>query len=218
MKPTVIHISHLFKFYAGRRFTPFIAASIAIHTVLLCALPGPSEKNPRIKPETFQVDLIPPPSEISKKIIPTPLTKVPPQEKIKKVPVTKGSSKKIGSLKNDSPLQEEEATVTLFTDEHKDTKYSAYLAHLKQKIGSIWEYPVEAKEKHLQGELTLRFSLRPDGSLVDVKILEFSRHPVINQDTVRTIYAAAPFKPFPKEFTIARLNVLATFKYQIAAD
>jgi protein TonB len=128
--------------------------------------------------------------------------------------------KNTNNKKTEDPftLKEKEATVTLYTDDKKHAKYSSYLAHLRYKIDSLWEYPSLAKEKRIEGELTLRFTIRKNGSLIEVKLLESSGQQVLDQEAFRTIHDAAPFKPFPDNFLISRLNVLATFKYQFSAE
>jgi TonB family protein len=118
-----------------------------------------------------------------------------------------------------SSLQtEKEATVSLYADYKKDSKYSSYLAHLRYKIDSVWEYPSYAKERGIEGELTLCFAIGENGSLINAKLLDPSGHPTLDQEAVRAIKDAAPFRHFPDGFSISRLNVLASFKYQFSAE
>jgi len=89
---------------------------------------------------------------------------------------------------------------------------------LRYKIDSVWEYPSYAKERGIEGELTLCFAIGENGSLINAKLLDPSGHPTLDQEAVRAIKDAAPFRHFPDGFSISRLNVLASFKYQFSAE
>lgn len=109
-----------------------------------------------------------------------------------------------------------EATVSLDRLSDADTQYRSYLGHLRSKISAEWQYPPEASNRGLSGTVTVRFSIAPNGRLTDVSVTNSSAHRLLDDEALRTIRAAAPFQPFPQEFTIERLNVSASFEYEFS--
>lgn len=78
---------------------------------------------------------------------------------------------------------------------------AAYIHAWQMKIERIGNqnYPAEARARNLYGELTLKVSIRADGSLERVQILESSGSPILDQAAKRIVHLAAPFAPLPKE-------------------
>lgn len=76
-----------------------------------------------------------------------------------------------------------------------------YLDSWRVKVESIGNlnYPEEARRRQLFGDVTLLVTVRPDGSLKDVKVLETSGHQVIDDAALRIVRLAAPYPPFPDE-------------------
>jgi protein TonB len=109
-------------------------------------------------------------------------------------------------------VKQEEDTVDLNTSEFK---YFSYFAKLKQKIEQVWNYPEASRLSGEQGELFLVFTIRRDGYLEDVKLIESSLFVRLDDEAIRAIRAAAPFPPFPKSWELERLNVRAVFRYEI---
>lgn len=76
-----------------------------------------------------------------------------------------------------------------------------YLQAWRRKVESIGNlnYPAEARERQLYGNLRLLVSITADGELKDVQILQSSGEPVLDDAAVRIVRLAAPFAPFPPE-------------------
>lgn len=76
-----------------------------------------------------------------------------------------------------------------------------YLQSWRQKVESIGNlnYPEEARRRQLFGDLTLLVTIRPDGSLKDVKVLQSSGHQVLDDAALRIVRLAAPYPPFPDD-------------------
>ncbi len=212
-----------------RRFhlAPFLTASLVFHLVLFFALPLRSSIQKPPERTYYKVDLVAPPVQQ-----PTTLRAAPPQKmanlkktktteskkpasKLKKKKSTRTAKKKASES---SSRKLKEATVSLNGIDPQNIKYSSYLAHLRYKIDSVWQYPPFAQKEGIEGRLTLRFSLDRAGTLVGVNILQDSGHPILDRESLRTIREAAPFNPIPKGFNLDRLNVLASFQYQYSAE
>jgi len=111
-------------------------------------------------------------------------------------------------------VKQKEDTVDLNTIEFK---YFSYFAKLKQKIEQVWNYPESSRLRGEQGELFLVFTIKSDGYLEDVKLIEPSGYNRLDEEAIRAIRVASPFPPFPKQWEgLEKLNVNATFRYQIS--
>ena len=55
-------------------------------------------------------------------------------------------------------------------------------------------YPEEAKEKKIQGRVTLQFTVETDGSVTDVTVLK-SAHPSLDKEAVRVVSSSPKWKP-----------------------
>lgn len=72
---------------------------------------------------------------------------------------------------------------------------AAYLRAWARKVQSIGNanYPAEARRRGLAGELLLEACLNRDGTLVDVRILRSSGHPMLDSAAIDIVRLAAPF-------------------------
>ena len=152
------------------------------------------------------------PREIERPELPAPRT--PTVDEMLKTPSLPPPSRPQPSRREflgDRNLPKED-TVDLNTTEFK---YFSYFMKLKRKIESVWTYPRESVMRGEQGELLLVFTIRSDGRLEGVKILNSSLHARLDEEAVRAIKVAAPFYPFPKSWGLERLNVRAVFSYRL---
>ncbi|MBK5930756.1 energy transducer TonB [Halochromatium salexigens] len=81
----------------------------------------------------------------------------------------------------------------------RDYLYANYLEAWQRKaerIGNL-NYPREARELGLYGNLTLHVAVRSDGTLEGIRVVRSSGHDVLDQAAVRIVELAAPFAPFP---------------------
>ena len=219
MKPAAKIMLYFQEAFNRYPFAFFLSVSVAIHLTLLISVPISFEIRPHVQPEFFEVNLVPPLPLNPKELYPQKTFKKPvtPQKWSKLIKKTGKTFKK--NLKPEIPSvqPEKEATVSLYADNKKHSKYSSYLSHLRYKIDSTWEYPSYAKERGIEGELTLCFSIGKNGRLTSIKLLEPSGHLTLDQEAILAIRDSAPFNPFPDSFIISTLNVLASFKYQFSA-
>ena len=110
----------------------------------------------------------------------------------------------------DRNVQKKEDTVDLNTTEFR---YLSYFLKLKRQIEGVWNYPEASRMRGEQGELLLVFTIRRDGYLEDVKLLDTSGFRRLDDEAIRAIRVAAPFSPFPKSWDLERLNIRAIFRY-----
>ena len=105
------------------------------------------------------------------------------------------------------------ATVNLNTT---TIKYASYLLHVKNKIENVWEYHYKARREGLSGLLVIEFSINKNGSIYRVHILRSSGENILDKAAVKAIHDAARYNPFPRYWTINRLNIIGTFIYKLS--
>ena len=91
-----------------------------------------------------------------------------------------------------------------------DFRFSAYLAMIRNKIGSRWVPPPginDAKAK-------LYFRIQRDGSVTLQRIEASSGHAFFDQTAMRALLAATPLPPLPAGYTDSYLGVHFGFEYQ----
>ena len=114
------------------------------------------------------------------------------QEGDKKEEKNLPESKTNKESKNISTDGVREETVNLGSS---DIKYVSYLVKIKRKILQIWEYPLKAYENNEEGVVVVKISLDA-GALGIIK-------------------SAAPFEPLPNSYGLARLHIVASFRYKL---
>ena len=193
------------------RFKSFVLLSTLIHLSIIFALPLPANKKPLVEPKLYKVDLIKRNPQVIKKKLKDNKHIINEETKSKKL---KNPSEKKKADKETITAQKE-ATILLNA---RDAKYTSYLSHLRQKINDTWMYPEIAKKNKIEGEITLCFTLKGDGSLLDIIIISSSGQAVLDQASISAIDNAAPFNPLPEKLNLSKLNVISTFIYQYEAN
>lgn len=94
----------------------------------------------------------------------------------------------------------------------QDERFIPYLLTIKLKIGYFWSSFPNQKN---QGVSKVLFSLDNTGTLVASRIVTSSGYKTLDSETLQVIKAAAPYAPFPKDINLSRLNITATFRYDL---
>lgn len=83
----------------------------------------------------------------------------------------------------------------------KKYQYANYIDAWRAKIERIGSlnYPEQALQQKLSGDLLLDVAIKPDGSLYAVKVLRSSGHAVLDRAAKRIVRMASPFAPLPKD-------------------
>jgi protein TonB len=77
---------------------------------------------------------------------------------------------------------------------------AAYMHEWQEKVERIGNLnlPEETRRRQLSGSLILELTLRPDGSVHEIRVLRPSEHRVLDLAAMRTVRLAAPFAPVPE--------------------
>lgn len=92
-------------------------------------------------------------------------------------------------------------------------KYLSYFTTMRKAIELVWNYPLEAAQKGMQGEVGLEFTINKDGSTTRIKVVRSSGYAVLDKAIVEAIRLASPFSPLPQNFGKPRLTVRGSFRY-----
>lgn len=92
-----------------------------------------------------------------------------------------------------------------------------YLDSWRKRIESVGNlnYPADARRQRIYGSLRMLVSILPDGSLLDVQILESSKSRILDQAAIDIVNLAAPFEPFPVELRAEAdiLEIVRTWRF-----
>lgn len=96
-----------------------------------------------------------------------------------------------------------------------DTRYYPYLLQVKKNIDRKWSYPDDAFARGEGGTTVVEFSIMEKGILTDSHVITSSGYGLLDDESLHAIRSAAPFSPFPATFGLAKLNIVAKFKYTL---
>jgi protein TonB len=94
-----------------------------------------------------------------------------------------------------------------------DARYAPYTQTVKQWIEARWEYPDLAKHYGLQGRVVVEFTILQNGQIELLALVHSSGSKLLDEEAVRAIKAAVPFKPFPRSIQETSLRIIAGFVY-----
>ena len=97
-----------------------------------------------------------------------------------------------------------------------NNRYKSYLSKIKKKFENTWTYPQSAFEREEEGVTVLKFSINKNGALIATRILTSSGFKSLDQGALHVVQSAAPYDPFPREFDLSRLHIIARFHYKLA--
>lgn len=87
-------------------------------------------------------------------------------------------------------------TLTARTREAVEAAYMAQWVRRIERIGNL-NYPQQARQRGLKGELRLNVTLRHDGTLLDVSVSRSSGYSILDQSARQIVRLAQPYPPFP---------------------
>lgn len=83
------------------------------------------------------------------------------------------------------------------------------------RVGNI-NYPTEARRAGIYGTLRMLVSLRKDGTIKEVAILQSSGSRILDDAAIRIVRMASPFAPFPEDMRkeVDELEIIRTWSFQ----
>lgn len=175
-----------------------IVVSLLIHVVVLSLAGLVDMRSYNTKEEILTISLAAIPSTPDKKM----------EEKRKEIQPPEPQHNE----ENNPGETKQEDTIELTS---RDKKYSKYLLKIREKIETIWVYPHIALQREEEGTTVVRFSIHKSGSLTESTVISTSGSQHLDEGALHVIRNAAPFDPFPIEFDLTQLNIIARFEYKL---
>lgn len=170
-------------------------------------VPEPADRPAEEVPQEAKVSPVPYPIEVPKTpSYPGIKDLTPSLDRLTNIGKEEGEGEEVG---------QDEETVSL---ESGDEKYTSYLNGVKVKIEGVWRYPEAARKSALQGRGLVSFTIERDGTVSDIKLIASSGYPILDEEIKKAIKAASPFNPMAENMRIKRLNVVATFEYNLVVQ
>ena len=121
----------------------------------------------------------------------------------------------IGKIAKKSEEKTKDSSITFDT---REFRYHTYMARLKDKIESVWQYPPDAAARGLQGDLRIRFTIKKNGMLGDIEIERGSGQLSLDNAALKALREAQPYWPLPDEWGKDSLTISGNFYYRMYAS
>lgn len=93
-----------------------------------------------------------------------------------------------------------------------DDRYFDYFRGIYRRVQPLWRFPRDLQVLMEQGEVLVRFVIREDGELEDLRVVRSSGYRRFDSNVVAALRRAAPFDPLPDQIGDS-LTVLAPFEF-----
>lgn len=108
----------------------------------------------------------------------------------------------------------------VYSSTGKYVDYSPYVKEVQEKVVKNWKVPPRKQVDILakgQKDLLVQMALtvNKDGSVKKCKILKSSKIKALDDNAAAAIKAAAPFKPFPKDFFNEEIVIILNFNFSL---
>jgi len=173
----------------------FVTASLAGHALVLALTTGIDWQTVPPREKVLTVDLKTPEEAARRGEEPPARPAQPPQ----------ALTERLAALREDS--------VAL---EGRGGPYDAYLLMVRKRIERLWHYPPRALTEKQEGSAVIHFTIDATGKLAACRVTDTSGSPLLDEGALTVVRNAAPYSPFPGSFPISRLNITATFSYQLS--
>jgi len=94
-------------------------------------------------------------------------------------------------------------------------QHMGYMRRLKERIESVWQYPLEAARKGIYGDLYIRFTILKNGRLGSAELVRTSGHKDLDEAAIKALKDAEPFWPLPEDYDKDSLTITGHFIYTI---
>jgi protein TonB len=92
---------------------------------------------------------------------------------------------------------------------------NSYLEMVKLRIERHKSYPETARNKHMEGEVTITFIITPEGKVGSVEVVKSSGHRVLDLAALRAVQDAAPFPKPPGRIFRGLLHVKISVVFEL---
>ncbi len=84
-----------------------------------------------------------------------------------------------------------------------------------ERIGNL-NYPDEARRQRIYGSLRMLVIVKSDGTVEELRVLESSGRPVLDEAAMRIVRLSAPFAPFSGELArnYDQVEIIRTWRFE----
>ncbi len=84
-----------------------------------------------------------------------------------------------------------------------------------ERIGNL-NYPDEARRQQIYGSLRMLVTINRDGTVQELRVIESSGQPVLDDAALRIVRLAAPFAPFTGELAqkFDQVEIIRTWRFE----
>jgi len=90
-----------------------------------------------------------------------------------------------------------------------------YLEMVRLKIERHKKYPETARAKQIEGFVTVRFVITPQGDVLNIEIVKSSRQKSLDKAALKAIHAAAPFPRPPRHLFKGEIPLELTIAFEL---
>lgn len=130
-------------------------------------------------------------------------------------PTTQARLDRQQKIKNRPEVELEDDAIWLNLQQ-MDNKLLSFFRRFHDKIEAVWNYPVEASSRGVEGTLLIRIVVNKKGELLDALPLETSGSDVLDYEAIQAVYRAAPFGKLPNYYPHDKLKIYAHFQYNLS--
>jgi protein TonB len=109
-------------------------------------------------------------------------------------------------------LKDDEVWLNLRQDE----KLISFFRRFSDRVEAVWNYPVEASSRGIEGTLLIKIIVNKKGELLDAFPLESSGSDILDYEAITAVYRAAPFGDLPSYYQHDQLKIYAHFQYNLS--
>jgi protein TonB len=115
--------------------------------------------------------------------------------------------------RDDIAMKDDEIWLNL---QQMDNKLLSFFRRFHDRVEAVWNYPVKASSRGIEGTLLIKITVNRQGELVDALPLESSGSEILDYEAIMAVYRAAPFGPLPSQYPHDQLKIYAHFQYSLS--
>jgi protein TonB len=92
---------------------------------------------------------------------------------------------------------------------------ATYLEMVRLKIERHKKYPETARAKQIEGFVTVRFVITPQGDVLNIEIIRSSRQKSLDKAALKAIHAATPFPRPPRHLFKGKIPLELTIAFEL---
>jgi protein TonB len=170
--------------------------------------PRPRPKKPALQQEVKRLKITRRPIPMFKPIKPEPAERALPESLVERISMSEIPAVSGLNIADWIPVKTEEVS-----GEYVNS--NSYLEMVKLKIERQKKYPDIARTRQIEGRVTIRFVITPEGNIKELKIVKTSGHNHLDQAALTAVKLSAPFPKPPRQFFKGEITLAITVVFEL---